>query len=133
MTSPSPRDIPPIQGTNGYLLEGKENSVEANIEYSRSVRGLQVGPVPSELWNVVFTADIEVRQRPPKVDWSPVLKATTEADMYKPFVSALDMPLFFPNPRRRVATPAGSGHARQRSSAPAYRSLHQRGPQLSYV
>ena len=93
MASSSPQlwDIPPIRGTNGRRLESKENSVEANLEYSRDVRGLQVGPVPIMLWNVVFMENVQVQQRPPQIDWSPVLKATTEADMYKPFVSPSDI------------------------------------------
>ena len=76
--------IPPQPGKR----KRSANCNEENLAYSNHVRGYHVGAMTIEEFRLQYTTDVQVQEPTPKVDWSSVLDATVENDMYEPFVSS---------------------------------------------
>ena len=118
MSAPPPQQpVALIHGTQGRFLDNKQNSIEANIDYSRRVRGHHVGPMPFPLLKAAFLEDVELRRPVPRVKWAAVPNVKLEIHMYDLFVStAIDsLGSIDISPR-----PSGSSHARLWPHAPKY-------------
>ena len=88
MSTPLPQQpVALIHGTQGRFLDNKQNSIEANIDYSRRVRGHYVGPMPFPLLKAAFLDDVEVRRPAPVANWAKVPNVKLEIHMYDLFVS----------------------------------------------
>ncbi|KIP02467.1 hypothetical protein PHLGIDRAFT_292478 [Phlebiopsis gigantea 11061_1 CR5-6] len=70
--SPLQQPVTLIHGTQGRFLDSKQNSIEANLDYSRRARGHHVGPIPFQLLKAAFLDDVEVRRPAPKANWAKV-------------------------------------------------------------